>query len=175
MIRVARNSPVEESMKPFIVGVFCTMAAALAGCSGQAPQNQTLAACMQGWWTDSVTSACAAACAGAKPNPECAQSDCVERGVVGYLPSNVRYEGRFSYSPTTGTYSSVATPFRGTYTVADPNVTFQPQGATFNMSCSTNQMLVNTFTTELRASSGLAASLDTVSKMDSWRGVAVMP
>src|SRR6185503_8803619 len=90
----------------------------VAGCGSSSNSSQTtsLETCVPGWWQEAVTSPCS--CLGQPQPPECAQSDCVERGFTGYLSGGMRVDGRYAYSAKGGTFSSTAPAVTSSYSIA---------------------------------------------------------
>jgi hypothetical protein len=93
---------------------------AALGCDG----DETLSACVEGWWQDAAAGTCA--CPGA---PECDATDCEGLRVLGFTADGRAFTGIVRASAERQTASAIGSLSNGTYTVEDSVIRVTPADA----------------------------------------------
>lgn len=138
------------------------------------PQPVPLAQCATGWWIG-ASNACKSYCGTPPAPPECAQSDCVAKAIMGYMPAGQLVSAVITYSATGATLSSIGQPAIQSYeVVGDTGIKTTPPGKIMPADCKTTGLSIS-YAAYVRPPPGVSKALDQAqaSGMPRWTGVPV--
>lgn len=141
--------------------------------------TEPLSACASGWQFGPLPNQCPC---GVSSKPECANGDCQELDVYGYLDGGVEIQGIIYYSAEAGTMSTWSPVLQGQWSLVDGGIVESLSGKTACATCDSAGGVcygacdVGNYSTEIPASPGWSLSLNAAfAAGKSWTAWPVTP